>query len=133
MVGPVLALQPFNHPNFPWSFGYIRKLAFESPWGNYFTPGLVCRQYTAHMNIKLAQTPPSQGTNSHLGRVEWSLGYSFLEPREIHVRPVQDSNQEPLDNQWNVLPTRRDKHLVLTEHKESYDGNIFECMYNRNL
>ena len=53
---------------------YIRKLAFGSPWGNNFTPGCVCSQHTALRNIKLAQTLPSQGTNSNLGRVPWSSG-----------------------------------------------------------
>ena len=69
LVGPLSAIQPFNHPltfNFPWSLGYIRKLAFGSPWGNYFTPGFVCSQHTVPRNIKLAQKQPSQGTNSHL-------------------------------------------------------------------
>ena len=61
---------PFDPFNFPWSLGYIRKLAFGSPWGNYFTPGFVCSQHTAPRNIKLAQTQPSQSTSSHLGRVE---------------------------------------------------------------
>ena len=43
---------------------------FCSPWTNYFTPGFVCGQHTAPGNIKLAQTPLSQGTNSYLGRVD---------------------------------------------------------------
>ena len=55
-----------------WSFGYIRKLAFGALWQNFFTLGFVWSQHTAPRNIKLTQTPCSQGTNSHL--VEWSLG-----------------------------------------------------------
>ena len=42
------------------------KLAFMSPLENYFTLDFVC----SHHNIKFAQTLPSQGTNSHFGRVE---------------------------------------------------------------
>ena len=44
----------FSHPltfNFLWSLGYIRKLVFVSPWGNYFTPDFVCSQHTAPRNI----------------------------------------------------------------------------------
>ena len=43
---------------------------FGSPWGNYFTPSLVCSQHTVPRNIKLAQTlsgyqftPWSSGTS----------------------------------------------------------------------
>ena len=38
LIGPLSVIQPFSHPltfNFPWSLGYIRKLAFGSRWGNY--------------------------------------------------------------------------------------------------
>ena len=73
LVRPLSAIQPFSHPltfNLPWSLGYIRKLAFWSPWGNYFNPGFLCRQQKASRNIKLAQIQPSQGNNSHLDRVE---------------------------------------------------------------
>ena len=72
-VGPHPVIQPFSHRStfiFPWSLGYIRKLTFGSPWGYYFTPGFVCSQHTAPMNIKLAQIQPSKGTTSHIGRVE---------------------------------------------------------------
>ena len=58
--------------NFPWSLGYIRKLMFGSPsLGNYFTPSL-CAANILHAprNIKLAQTLPSQGPNSYIGRVK---------------------------------------------------------------
>ena len=58
LVGPLSAIQPFRHPltfKFPWPLGYIRRLAFGSPWGSYFTPGFVCSQHTAPRNIKLAQ------------------------------------------------------------------------------
>ena len=34
------AVQTSFDINFPWSLGFIKKLAFGSPWGNYFTPGL---------------------------------------------------------------------------------------------
>ena len=39
LVGPLSTIQPFSHPltfNFPWSFGYIRKLVFGSPFGKLF-------------------------------------------------------------------------------------------------
>ena len=36
--------------------------------------------------------------------VQWSLGDTFLVPREIHVRPGQDSNHGPLDLHSNALP-----------------------------
>ena len=60
------AVQPLFNINFPWSLDYIRKLAFGSSWGNYFTPGFVCSQHTAPRNTQLVQAQPSQGTNSHL-------------------------------------------------------------------
>ena len=50
MVGPLSAI------HFPWSLGYIRKLVFGSPWGNYFTPGFVCNQHKAPRNIILSDT-----------------------------------------------------------------------------
>ena len=96
-------MQPPIEMSFPWPLCYIRKLAFRFPQGNYFTLSFVCSQHTTLRNIKFAQTPPSQGTNSHLCRM-WSLGDSFLVPREIHISPVQDSNQGPLHLQANVLP-----------------------------
>ena len=68
LVRSLSVIQPFNHPltfNFPKSLGYIRKLAFRSLWGNYFTLGFVCIHKTAPSNIL-----HRQGTNSHLGRVE---------------------------------------------------------------
>ena len=95
--------QPFSHPstfNFHWSLCYSRKLEFGSHWGNYFTPSFVCSQQTAPRYIKLAQTLPSQGTNSHIGRVEPRI---FLCPKN-HVWPVYYSNQGPFDLQANTLP-----------------------------
>ena len=48
---PVFGRTAFSYStltfNFPWSFDYIRKLAFGSPWGNYFTPGFVQPTYGA--------------------------------------------------------------------------------------
>ena len=69
------AFQPPFDINFPWSLGYIRKLVFGSPWGNYFTPSFVCSQHTVPRNIELTQTSPSHGTNSHLGRVELEIRF----------------------------------------------------------
>ena len=48
LVGPISAIQPVNHPmklTFP---GCIKKLALGSPWGNYFTPGVVRSQHTEY-------------------------------------------------------------------------------------
>ena len=50
-----------------WSLGYIRKLAFGSPWENCFTPGFVSTQ---------AHRVPIHTL------VEWSLRDSFLVPWE---------------------------------------------------
>ena len=73
LVRLLSAVQPFSHHltfNFPWSlfWGYIRKLAVGSPLGNNLRslPGFVY----SHHNIKLAQTQPSQGINTHLGGLE---------------------------------------------------------------
>ena len=83
----------FNYSDVQASFDklwldYIYKLAFGSPWRNYFNAGFICSQHTAPRNIKLAQTPPSQGSNSIHTLIQWSLGDSFLVPIEIQVRPV---------------------------------------------
>ena len=85
LVGLLSAIQPFSLPltlNFSWSLDYIRELVFGSPSGNYFTPSFVCSQHTAPRNIKLAQTQPSQGTNSHIGRVK-SWGFILLCPEKF--------------------------------------------------
>ena len=69
LVGPLATIQPYI--NFPWSLGYLRKLAFGSSRGNYFTHDFVWKQHTAPRNITVDQTLlPSQGTNSQLGQVE---------------------------------------------------------------
>ena len=78
LVGSLTAFQPYSHPltfNFSWSLGYIKKLVFGSPFGNYFTPGFVRSQHTAPRNIKHAQTLPFHGTKL----TYWSNGSS-----EIH-------------------------------------------------
>lgn len=38
LAGPLLAIQPPFDINFPGLLGYIRKVAFRSPWRNYFIP-----------------------------------------------------------------------------------------------
>ena len=63
-VGPLSVIQPPFDINFPRALRYIRKLESVCPWGNYFCD---CSQHMVPWNIKLAQTTPSQGTNSHLG------------------------------------------------------------------
>ena len=75
-------VQPPLDINFPWSLGYIRKLAFRS-LGKSFHLQFVWSQQMVPKNIKLAQTLFSQGTNSHLGWVE-PLRFISV-PREIHV------------------------------------------------
>ena len=61
LLGPLSAIQPFSHTlifNLPWSLGYmyITKLAFWSPWENYFTPVFLCSQHTVP-RIILTCTP----------------------------------------------------------------------------
>ena len=68
------AVQPPFDINFPWSLGYMGKLACWSAWGNYFIPGFVCSQHTAPRNIQLAQTLPGYQFKP------WSSGAS-----EIHI------------------------------------------------
>ena len=70
--------------NILWLLGYIRKLACTCLPGE--TISLPVCVHTATRNIKLAHTPPSQGTNSHFGRVV--LLRFIFKPREIHVRSV---------------------------------------------
>ena len=71
--------------------------------------------------FKLAQTPPSRGTNSHLSRVE---------PREIHIRPVYDSNKEPLDLNsrtrfhWTNVDFKVNRS-VIPEISNTYADSIF--------
>ena len=43
------------HFNFPCLLGYIRKLAFWSPWGNYFTPAFVCSHFLCPEKFTLGQ------------------------------------------------------------------------------
>ena len=136
MVGPLSAIQPFSHPltlNCPRSLGYIRKLAFGSPWKNY-SPPVCLTNHTAPRNIKLAETLPSQGTNIYTGRVEPRRFISYA----LHVRPVQDSNQEPLDLQLNALPLGQRAPLIMLfkvnlfcTQKEA--ENIFKYFYNSNF
>ena len=54
----------------PGHWATLKKLVFGSSWGNYFIFGFVFSQHTAPRNIKLTQTQRSQGTKSHIGRVE---------------------------------------------------------------
>ena len=66
LVGP--AFQPFSHP---LTFTLLHKET--SVWislRKLFHSQYCCSQHTVPRNIKLAQTPQFQGTNSHLGRVE---------------------------------------------------------------
>ena len=58
------SIKPFNHPltlNFPWSLGYMKKLAFGSSVGNYLLPVLcTAKEY------QTCTDTPSQCTNSHI-------------------------------------------------------------------
>ena len=86
LIGPLSAIQPFSHPltfNFPWSLGFIRKLAFGSPWGNYFTTGFVCIQHTAPKNIKL----PSKYRSDYINIVRTKYRTDYISI----VRTVQIS------------------------------------------
>ena len=56
MVGSFSAIQPPFDINSPCSFGYIRKLAIEFPYGNYFTTFFVCTQHKAPRSIRLTET-----------------------------------------------------------------------------
>ena len=56
MVEPPSAIQPPFDINLPWSLGYISKLAFGAPWGNFFTHSFMCSQHTATRYIKIIYT-----------------------------------------------------------------------------
>ena len=56
------------------------------------------------MNIKLAQTPFSPGTNSHDVRVDLQR-FIFFVSREIHVMPMWESNREPINLQSQCSTT----------------------------
>ena len=60
-------------------------------------------------------------TNNIKVELWWRLGDSFLVPREIHVRLVQDLNQGPLNLQLNVL--RLDKICALCSCNELWRGS----------
>ena len=79
MIGPLSAIQSSFNINFPWS------LAFWSPWRNYFTHSFVCSQHMVSRNIKLAQTPPSQGTKSHFGQVKPRIFISRAQRNSCYV------------------------------------------------
>ena len=61
------AVQQTFDINFPWLLGYIKKLAFGSSWGNYFTTGFVCTQeYQTYTDTALQGyqfTPWSSGAS----------------------------------------------------------------------
>ena len=67
-----LAVQPPFYLNFLWTLGYARRLAFGSPWGVYFTPGLCednlrCRGIS---NLRWQHRPVRVPIHT---LVEWSL------------------------------------------------------------
>ena len=127
-AGLLSAIQPpFNTFNFHWSLGYIRKLAFGSCWGNYFSPSFVCSQHMAPRNIKLAQTPFPLWVPIQI-LVKCSLRDSFLGPREIHVRPVQNLNHRHLDLTCVSSPPGRDGNSLVTSFKilPSFNSSILK-------
>ena len=68
----------------------MRKLAFWSTWGNYFSIPVLCAASIRWPGI--SNLLPFQGINWHLGQVEpWRF---YLVSREIHVRPEYDSNTD---------------------------------------
>ena len=48
------AIHPSFDINFPWSLGYIRKLALRTPWGNYFSP-VLCAANIRHLGMSNLQ------------------------------------------------------------------------------
>ena len=116
----LIVLHAYLTFNFPWLLGYIRKLAFGTPWGNYFTPGFVCSQYKAPRNIKLSQTKTSHGTNSHLGPVEPRV-FLFLYPGKFTLgqcwtRTADLSICSRRSYQWTDAP-RISLHILLVYPK----------------
>ena len=67
-VGLLSAIQPPFDINLPWSLGYIGIYHLGLP-GETISLWFVS-QHMPPRNLKFAQTPPSEGTNSHLSRVE---------------------------------------------------------------
>ena len=63
------AIQPFSHSLTSTSPGHLanQETSIQVSLGKLFHSRFVCSQHTAPRNIKLAQTPPYLGTNSHLG------------------------------------------------------------------
>ena len=92
------AVQPLFDIQLPLVIG----LQKESPWGNYFTPGLIAAKMRHQGISNLHRHRPLRGVTIHT-LVEWSVGDSFLVPIEIHIRSLLDSKQEPLDLQSNAL------------------------------
>ena len=104
LVGPLFVTQLFSHP---WT------LTSPDHWvtlGNQYS-GLP--EETISLSVLCAANIRCPGiSNLHrhcplrvpiLTLIDWSLRDSFIVPREIHVRPVQDSNQGPLEIQSQGL------------------------------
>ena len=76
LLGPLLAIQPFSHPlifDLPghWAtLRYIRNKCSGLPGLTISLSVLCAANVKAPSNILLAETQPSQSTNSHLGRIE---------------------------------------------------------------
>ena len=94
---PVLvAIQPLFDINFLWSLGYgLPEKTISLP--------VLCAAFIRRPGISNMHRHRPLRVPIHI-LFEWSLGDSFLVLREIHVRPVYDSNhQGSLDLQSNML------------------------------
>ena len=118
------AIQPPSDINFNlWSLGYNWKLSIRSPWQNYFTPF-----FTLFPVLGAANTRRPGISTLHRDRflcvpiptlVEW-FEDSFLVPREIHVRPMLDSNQGHLDLLSNAPPLEQRANVPILNDREFY-------------
>ena len=76
--GQTFRLRPTNktlhqkQKDFSWSLGYFRKLAFWSPWGNYFTPGFCAA------NIRRPGITCTDTALSGYQFIPWSSGASDI-------------------------------------------------------
>ena len=118
------AVQPLFVIKLPLSLGYTRKLAFASPWGKYFTPGLCAVNMRRPGISNLKKHSPFRVPIHILGELG-GLGDTFLMPREIHVRPVQDSNHGPFELQQNVLPLYQPNLLFYIYDYTTYSNAQF--------
>ena len=96
MVVVLSAIHPFNHPltlNFPWSLGYIRKLALGSLWGQlYYSRFCVQTTYGAHefqtctdTALSGYQFTPRSSGDSFLVPEKFTLGQCRIRTMDILI------------------------------------------------